>query len=279
MSEQNTNTTAVPPAADSSTDDKGNSATKLMIGLSVLAVIIIAGIVFSIVILVRGEDAGPLVPADRNATGENSEIEESRFQPEPVFDLQNRVIYIPLDDNGVVLPQSRPGGDRSAAQAPGGVMLQRIHGNMDLPFSTSDGPTGFTDTGVAKGFSRTAQGAALAAAHYAGYLYGGPDRMMMLSKAGLLSDPNGDVEKANLAAIPNNTPASAMPMVKVGFNPDLTLVEFGYTAEMKDRTTRNEVARIPLVWREGTGWILKVDPSGMRATTVPSFDQGWASWW
>ncbi|BDC75090.1 hypothetical protein MWT96_25515 (plasmid) [Prescottella equi] len=279
MSEQNTNTTAAPPADDSSTDDKGNSATKLMIGLSVLAVIIIAGIVFSIVILVRGEDAGPLVPADRNATGGNSQVAQSLFEPEPVFDRVNRVIYVPIDEKGAVLPQSQPGTDRPADQAPGGVMLERIHGNMDLPFSTSDGPTRFTDNGVAAGFSRTAQGAGLAAAHYMGYLFGGPDRQKMLVDAGFLSDPGGEVKKANLAAIPNNTPASAMPMVKVRFNPDLTLVEFGYSADTADGKSKNSVTKVPMVWREGTGWILKVDSNGMGSTTVPTFGEGWTSWW
>ncbi|WP_175420661.1 hypothetical protein [Rhodococcus sp. SGAir0479] len=279
MTEQNTNTTAAPAADDSSKDDKGNSATKLLMGMSVLAVILIAGVVFSAVILFRGEDAGPLVPADRSADGGNTQVEESLFEPEPVFDRANRVIYVPLDDNGVLLPQSRPGDGRPADQAPGGAMLQRVHGNMDLPFSTSDGPTRLTENGVATGFSRTAQGAGLAAAHYVGYLYGGPDRLKMLVEAGLLSDPDGEVKKANLMAMPNNGPASAMPMVKVNFNSDLSLVEFGYTAEMRDGTTQNQVSKIPMVWREGTGWVLKVDPNGMGATKVPSFGAGWASWW
>ena len=70
-----------------------------------------------------------------------------------------------------------------------------------------------------------------------------------------------------------------MPMVKVNFNSDLSLVEFGYTAEMRDGTTQNQVSKIPMVWREGTGWVLKVDPNGMGATKVPSFGAGWASWW
>lgn len=278
MSEQNTTTPAAPQTDDSSKDDKGNSATKLLIGLSVLAVIIIAGIVFSIVILVRGEDAGPLVPADRAADGGNAQVEQTQFEQDPFFDGLGRVTYVPLDSNGVVLPQSRPGGDRPADQAPGGVMLQQIHGNMVLPFSTSDGPTRITDSGVATGFARTAQGAGLAAAHYGGYLASGADRIKMLSDAGLLSDPKGEFAQSPLG-IPDSSPSVATPMIKVEFNPDLSLVHLGYTADTADGSTKNIVSRLPLVWRDGTGWVVKADNSALGGGDVASFGKGWASWW
>ncbi len=70
-----------------------------------------------------------------------------------------------------------------------------------------------------------------------------------------------------------------MPMVKVRFNPDLTLVEFGYSADTADGKSKNSVTKVPMVWREGTGWILKVDSNGMGSTTVPTFGEGWTSWW
>lgn len=278
MTEPNTNTTAAPAAEESSKDDKGNSATKLLIGMSVLAVIVIAGIVFSIVILVRGDDAGPLVPADRTADGGNTQVEQTLFEQDPIFDALGRVVYVPLDGDGVVLPQSRPGDDRPTDQAPGGVMLQQIHGNMVVPFSTSDGPTRVTDSGVAAGFSRTPQGAGLAASHYASYLASGANRIQMLSDAGLLSDPKGVIAKST-QRIPDSSPSLATPMVKVEFNPDLSLVHLGYTADMADGSTKNMVSKIPLVWREGTGWVVKADSPVMGGGPVASFGAGWASWW
>lgn len=278
MTEQNTSPSAGKQTGSTGTDDRGNTAWKLTFGLAGLAVIVVAGIVFSLVLIFRGDDAEPLVSLDRNTGGGQDQVDQTLFYPEPVFDKVNRVIYVPVDPNGVILSESTAESDRPVTDAPSGVILQRIHGNMDMPFSTSDGPTGFTDNGIATGFSRTAQGAALAAAHYGGYLFSGSDRADLLIDAGLLSDPNGEVAKTDLG-IPDSSPASAMPLVKVVFNRDLTLVQLGRTVETRSGSTEISFSKLPMVWREGTGWVLKVDPVGMGEGTEPRDAAGWSSWW
>ncbi|BDB63489.1 MULTISPECIES: hypothetical protein [Rhodococcus] len=260
-------------------NERASSATKLTIGLAAVALIVVVGVVVSLVMVFRGDDAEPLVSLDPT-TGSSATAQDTDglFEPDPVFDKANRVIYVPLDPNGVILSETLASGNRPANQAPSGVMLQRIHGNMDLPFSTSDGPTGFTDNGVAIGFSRTAQGAALAAAHYGGYFASGTDRTNMLVEAALLSDPNGEAAKASLG-IPDSSPASALPMVKVLFNPDLTLVQFGRPVQKSDGSTAISYSKLPLVWRDGSGWVLKIDPVAMGEGTEPIDAAGWSSWW
>ncbi|MGW4482096.1 hypothetical protein [Rhodococcus triatomae] len=280
MSEQNTTTPPAPPSDTPSKDDNGNSATKLLIGMSVLAVVLIAGAVFSAVILLRGEDAGPLVPADQTAGGTSSQVDQGLFEQDPIFDPLDRVVYIPRDSNGVILPQSNPGADRPATQAPGGVMLQKIHGNMVVPFSTSDGPTRLTDSGVAAGFSRTAQGAGLAAAHYFGYLSSGTNRLSMLESAGVVADSNGTLAATGLLSVPNDRAYGAYPNIKVLFHRDLTKVDLGFAEDKSDGTRVYSSVSMQLIWRDSIGWVVKLDgPDSFSANTPPSFGEGWTSWW
>ncbi|WP_342661706.1 hypothetical protein Rruber_05512 (plasmid) [Rhodococcus ruber] len=258
-------------------NERASAATKLTIGLAAVAVIVVVGVVLSIVMLFRGDDAEPLVSLDpATDSAAPAQVGDGLFEPDPVFDKLNRVVYVPLDPHGVILSETLVAANRPVEQAPSGVMLQRIHGNMDLPFSTSDGPTGFTDNGVATGFSRTAQGAALAAAHYFGYLAAGDNRVEMLTESERVSDPTGQLSGVRL---PDNTPTGAMPMVNVTFHPDLTLVKFGASVERPSGATEIRVSKIPVVWREGTGWVVQLDSPALGGEYEPMSSEGWQQWW
>ncbi|KAF0956833.1 MULTISPECIES: hypothetical protein [unclassified Rhodococcus (in: high G+C Gram-positive bacteria)] len=289
MSEQPTDTQTPTPAPRPEQPESGSgrdNATRLLMGGSILGVIVVAAIITSIIIFVRGGDE-PLVPAGDQGSGATAATQPDQFEPDPFFDEQGRVVYAPLNDNGVLLAQSSPATGRSAATAPSGIMLQRVHGNMYLPFSTSDGPTAFSDTGVATGFARTAQGAGLAAVHYLNYLATGNNRIQMLQDAGLVADPQDQLaeQKAFNAsnqpgAAPDNFPGRVMQMIKVNFTEDLARVHIGATTNLKDGRTQNADISLDLVWREGTGWVVQVqgaNPFGARA--VADFSDGWTSWW
>ncbi|WP_226949868.1 hypothetical protein [Rhodococcus rhodochrous] len=149
-----------------------------------MAVIVVVGVVVSLVMVFRGEDAEPLVSLDpTTGSSATAQDKDGLFEPDPVFDKGNRVIYVPLEPHGVILSEHPGQLEPSGDQAPSGGDAPAHPRNMDLPFSTSDGPTAFTDNGVATGFSRTAQGAALAAAHYFGYAYAGGNRLKMATEA------------------------------------------------------------------------------------------------
>ncbi|UYF97193.1 hypothetical protein OCS65_28195 (plasmid) [Rhodococcus aetherivorans] len=239
--------------------------------------IVVVGLVLSIVMLFRGDDAELLVSLDPTTdNGATARLEDLQFMPEPVFGKFDRVVYVPLDTRGVILSETLASTNRPVEQAPSGVMLQRIHGNMDLPFSTSDGPTGFTDNGVATGFARTAQGAALAAAHYVAYLISGDNRAGMVAEAGHSSDPAVLLEGLRM---PDDTAVTASPMVNVSFHPDLTLVKFGASVERSNGATEVEVLKIPVVWREGTGWVVQLDSTALSGGFEPVSSEGWQQWW
>ncbi len=278
MTEQNTTDSTNEKNTPSleAENERASSATKLTIGLAGVAVIIVVGLVISIVMAFRSEDE-PLVSLDPSTdTGATAQLDDLKFMPEPVFGKFDRVVYVPLDPNGVILSETLDSSNRPAEQAPSGVILQRIHGNMDLPFSTSDGPTGFTDNGVATGFARTPQGAALAAAHYVAYLISGDNRAEMVAEAGHSSDPAVLMEGLRMR---DNSAVTASPMVNVNFHPDLTLVKLGATVERSNGATEIQVTKIPLVWREGTGWVVQLDSTALSSEFEPLSSEGWQQWW
>jgi len=257
-------------------NERSSSATKFTIGLAGLAVVVLVGVVLSVVMIVRGDDE-PLVSLDPT-TGNATVVEDkdSLFEPDPVFGKFDRVVYVSLDPNGVILSDTLASANRPDDQAPSGVMLQRIHGNMDLPFSTSDGPTGFTDNGVATGFARTPQGAALAAAHYVAYLISGDNRAEMVAEAGHSTDPSLLLEGFR---VPDASAVTASPLVNVTFHPDLTLVKLGATVERSNGATEIQLTKVPMVWREGTGWVVQLDSEALSSGFEPVSAEGWQQWW
>jgi hypothetical protein len=157
-----------------------------------------------------------------------------------------------------------------------------------LPFSTSDGPTGFTKTGVATGFSHTAQGAALAAVHYMCWFMkpgARTDRLQALVGQGLVDD---DQLVRNAISKPRNgfdlNVECVASKLKVDYNAVLTKVQLAYGVTMKDGTRTNFINVVIVEWRNDR-WILKIraygpnEPGGYYDPHL-AFDpaQGWMSW-
>ncbi|WP_072691479.1 hypothetical protein [Rhodococcus marinonascens] len=288
MSEPRTDTPppAPAPAVESAVASGRDNATRLLMGGSILGVILIAALIVSIVIAFRGDD-GPLVPAGDQGSDATTASDPVLFELDPFFDEHGRVVYAPLNENGVLLEQSAPATGRAATTAPSGIMLQQVHGNMYLPFSTSDGPTAFTDTGVATGFARTPQGAGLAAVHYSAYRATGNNRIRMIQDVGLVDDPHKvlpNVLARNSSdqpgAVPDSFPARVLQMIKVNYTDDLARVHLGASVALKSGRTQNRDMWFDLVWREGTGWVLKIPAEETPdAEVVKDFADGWTSWW
>lgn len=272
------------------TSEGRNSSGRALIGFAVLASLLILGLIVSVAILVRGSD-DPLVPANEHTPGavqnSTSEQPQAQFEPDPFLDKLGRPVYIALDERGAILEQRTPPSGRPATEAPGGVILQQVHGNMMLPFSATDGPTGFTGNGVATGFSRTPQGAALSAVHYTGYLSSGNSRIDMLADAGLVDDGWGWIEstkRSNTAGGPgamrDKSTAIAFALVRVDYHEDIARVHFGMNVTFKDTGAQNVRVWIDVVWRERLGWIVKLrNTDSFSADTVAVFANDWSTWW
>lgn len=287
MSEQPTEAKPEAPAPTDSGSDSGRDLSlRWLMGGSILVVIVVVAVIFSIIIAVRSGDE-PLVPAGDQGNGAAAAIESDQFAPDPFFDEKGRVVYSPLNTNGVILRQSSPATGRAATTAPSGIMLQQVHANMHLPFSTSDGPTGFSDSGVATGFSRTAQGAGLAGVHYIGYMASGNNRIQMLLDSGLINDPNNNIQElidlnasGKPGAAPDNFPSRVFQMIKVDYTSDLARVHLGASVTRASGTENIDIWT-DLVWRDGKGWVVKAPAKGEKTyQLVADYSaEGWASWW
>lgn len=281
---------SAPPAAEPEGKKIG---TLGWAGAGFAVLFLVAGLVISLVILVRDDDA-PLVQLDApaNAPAATPDPSAGQFEPDPVFDPLGRVSYVPRDPAGAVLDQVTPSGSRPVTAPPAGVILERVHGNMTLPFSTSDGPTAIDDSGVATGFARTPQGAALAASHYLAFFFGGNDRVDMLAASGQVDDPGSDLRVKKMANDlrgevwqADGAPAAALPSVRVDYADPLARVWFGYSATTDGRTTYSRI-RLDVLWREDRGWVLQArrddNPQGPTAVgtrdEIP-FESGWTTWW
>ena len=282
-------TTTAPPepvAQGPATVPGKDRSPGLALGLAFLTIIVVIGVVVSIVIATRDED-GPLVPAGDQGPGTAAVVEGDQFEQDPYFDELGHVVYIPRNERGVALPQSSPSVNRSATTPPAGIILQRVHGDMILPFSTSDGPTSFTDSGIATGFAHTLQGAGLAATHYASYLSTGNTAIRQLQDAGLLEDTEGLIAKQmelNASGAPGAVELSKvrlLPLIKIDYHEDLARVHFGLSGTTRDGRPRNVESWLDVVWRTGIGWVFKVgDASTVETRVVPDFSgAGWTTWW
>lgn len=287
MSEQPTEPAPQAPTPQDSGSDSGRDLSlRWLMGGSIFVVIVVCGLILSIVIAVRGDDE-PLVPAGDQGNGASAAVEQDQFEPDPFFDEKGRVVYVPLNENGVLLRQSSPATNRAATTAPSGIMLQQVHGNMHLPFSTSDGPTGFSDSGVATGFARTAQGAGLAGVHYIAYTATGNNRINMLLDAGLMSDPNNNVQdlidlnaSGQAGSAPDSFPSRVFQMIKVDYTPDLARVHLGASVTRASGIENMDIWT-DLVWRDDKGWVVKAPAKGEKTYQVVAdySAEGWASWW
>ncbi|NKS56581.1 hypothetical protein GS504_03445 [Rhodococcus hoagii] len=131
---------------------------------AVLAVVVVAAVLIAVT---RDSDSDN---ASRPQTSAPSTTEPAPATPGaqfgvPASDIFGRVVAQPVNPRGQALPQSpvdRPQFRQgSPVTAPDGMMWQQI-GPFVLPFSTSDGPARI-DGPIARGYTQTPQGAALAA--------------------------------------------------------------------------------------------------------------------
>ncbi|OZC56049.1 hypothetical protein CH267_10825 [Rhodococcus sp. 06-621-2] len=288
-------TPAAEPQASPPEPEGKKIGTVGLIGVGLVVVIILAGIVVSLAVLQRDQDT-PLVSVDADGSSAPATPgpEAELFEPDPEFDTLGRVTYVPKDPNGVILEQITPPAGRAADAAPSGVMLQRIHDNMILPFSTSDGPTAIDSSGVATGFAHTPQGAALAGAHYMAYLAAGNDRLAMIASSQQIDDPDSDLEVRRQAndlrgrgSVADGAPAVALPSVRVDYTDALTRVWFGYSANLDTGGTQYRRLYLDVIWRDdGRGWVVQGRRDGdQRGPTIgvqldsTPFEPGWHKWW
>lgn len=140
--------------------------------LIILLASITAVVIAALVLTITNDNGSGDIPADPGSTTAPTERRFPDLPPSgvslpPTTDLFGNRLEVPHEEAGAVLPQDPsgrpdPAGPDYLITPPARMQWQRGWGGAALPVSASDGPTRIQD-GIATGFARTPQGAALAA--------------------------------------------------------------------------------------------------------------------
>ncbi|MEV0768512.1 hypothetical protein [Nocardia salmonicida] len=259
----------------------------LRVLFSLLAVI--ATVVVIVFIVTVTDDDQLDVPPGRSRASEPSATvlpttTSTRAMP-PTVDMFGHRLEVPVDTAGAVLAQSDTGRiDNTRADyltaPPARLQWQQIWGSAAVPVSASDGPTRNTG-GVASGFARTPQGAALAALDAIGRVYAAPDpiwRQVVADRFYGGGDPLVDGFARSRAATPGMGRYVTVPegvRIQPGYRDDLALVQLAVRS-----TNGYAIATWPMVWVDGD-WRIRtpqtLDTLWAPATPTPS-TVGFGDW-
>ncbi|MFD4429703.1 hypothetical protein [Nocardia sp. NPDC058497] len=212
---------------------------------------------------------------------------------DPEIDLLGRRVDVPNNPAGQPLAQI-PGTQRTPVDsdwltgAPEGTTKphgwQRVYG-ASVPFSTSDGPTRISD-GLAVGYARTPQGAALAAAQITYRLNARPaDRDLYVTQV--------RVSSAQLAAYDSALSSDRLPKQQPekvtryfvasdafridDYADDMAIVRLASRGPVIDGKQLYAAMRMIVVWDEGD-WRLKPSTTNNTQTEYVESLAGWTKW-
>ena len=250
------------------------------IGVAAIVVIAIIGV---LVFIVPGDDdqpptaampAPPTTEPTRQAPQGSNNGQEGFGVPDA--DLSGRTVMVPNNPAGHPLPQREPTGPRvectddgRPVTSPESMMIQRNFGVSTL-YSETDGPS-YIDGLVLAGYTRTPQGAALAAANFLPRgLAGGPVAVESTEKLTLVPDEDiaGPEKKAAELAKPVNTDTVALraPMAFkiLSCTDSFAVVELAVIRDVDDSGQRMPSPiytgmRFNMAWDDGTWKVSKLD--------------------
>ncbi|WP_407727631.1 hypothetical protein ACJEDT_25745 (plasmid) [Rhodococcoides fascians] len=244
----------------------------ILIAVAALVVVIAVGAIFFIVPNMNDDDpsdtAKPPTTATPPASGEANPNTGAEGFGTPDADLSGRTVMVPNNPAGQPLPQRAATGPRvectndgRPVTSPESMMIQRNFGVSTL-YSETDGPS-YIDGLVLAGYTRTPQGAALAAANFLPRGLAGGEVAIEASEKLLLngSEAVGPDARAVEADKPVNTETVAL-RAPMGFKilsctDSFAVVELALIRDVDDTGVRMPNPtytglRMNMVWDEGT---------------------------
>lgn len=240
----------------------------LLILLAAITTVVIA--VFVVTITRDPQQSGPSVPSSTST--ETTSPPSSTARRESASDLFGNRLDIPDSDAGTIVvpdPGARPDPTRPdyLSTAPAQLRWQRGWGGAALPVSASDGPSAIAD-GIASGFARTPQGAALAAADALGRALAAPDRTWQrVVSERYYGGGQGLADRfaRSRARTPDAARYVTVPdgvRIASGYSSDYAVIEFAIRDGLGYR-----IARWPMIWIDGD-WRVSV-PSDIETLWGP----------
>lgn len=261
---------------------------RLLIILLVSIAVVVAAV---FVVTITGTDRSDTPTPSRDGAERGSALQTAPSEPSgeqqrpPTIDAFGNRLETPADDAGTPLPQDPgarpdPAGPDYLRTAPARLQWQRGWGGAALPVSASDGPTQIRN-GLASGFARTPQGAALAAHDALARALAAPEGIWQ-SAVRTRFYGGGDALVARFALARARTPDAARYVVvpdgvriQPGYRDDLAVVEFAVRSD-----TGYGVTVWPMVWVD-SDWRVRVPDNietlWQRGTTTPTL-AGFGAW-
>ncbi|WP_032365716.1 lipase chaperone [Rhodococcoides fascians] len=244
----------------------------VLIAVAAIVVIVVVGAVFFVVPNMNDDDAPSTTaapPTTAAPTSGDSELDTGADGfGVPDADLSGRTVMVPNNPAGQPLPQREPTGPRvectndgRPVTSPESMMIQRNFGVSTL-YSETDGPS-YIDGLVLAGYTRTPQGAALAAANFLPRGLAGGDVAVEASEKLLLngSEAIGPDARAVEENKPVNTATVAL-RAPMGFKilsctDSFAVVELALIRDVDDAGKRMQNPtytglRMNMVWDQGT---------------------------
>lgn len=254
---------------------------KLLIGLAVFVVVAVIGAIVFVIPNMNDDDTPPTTAAPSPTTAApapgDSELDTgAEGFGVPDADLSGRTVMVPNNPAGQPLPQREPTGPRvectndgRPVTSPESMMIQRNFGVSTL-YSETDGPS-YIDGLVLAGYTRTPQGAALAAANFLPRgLAGGPVAVESTEKLTLIPDEKigtqGKKEAELAKPVNTETVALRAPMAFkiLSCTDSFAVVELAQIRDVDDAGRRMQNPtytglRLNMAWDGGTWKVSKLD--------------------
>lgn len=258
---------------------------------AVSALLVLVAAVF--VVTASDEDDAPVeqaAPATPTQPAESLENNGGTGFGPPSSDLLGRKVMIPNNPAGQALPQQDP-GPRAGCDAtddlvsPTGMMIQLTFSTPNL-FSTSDGPSRINGV-LAEGYSRTPQGAALAAYNIWQRANLGGDVALTVIKNQGVTDPatlrsveDKGIAGSDWSAEDRSKVPAAEAFRILSCDDDFVVTEFA-TRIFGDETGRFTeprwaTFRFNMAWSDGD-WKMQLLKGAASASKVDSL-AGWTQW-
>ncbi|WP_328715445.1 hypothetical protein [Nocardia salmonicida] len=233
----------------------------LLILLSIIAAVVIVVFVLTVTGGDHADTAQPSAHSGQPTTTVTPPTTPAAVRP-PTVDMFGNRLEVPVEESGTALPQIaeeriEPTRPDFLTAAPARLQWQRIWGGAAVPVSGSDGPTRI-DAGVAAGFARTPQGAALAAMDAIGRVYAVPEPVWR-EVVGERFYGGEDALVDRFARSRAETPGAARYVtvpegvrIQPGYRDDLAVVQLAVRSK-----TGYAIATWPMVWVDGD-WRVRV---------------------
>ncbi|MFD3427500.1 hypothetical protein [Nocardia fluminea] len=260
------------------------STRTLLILLSIIAAVVIAVFVLTVTSGDQTDTAQPPARSGQPTTTAMPPTTPAAARP-PTVDMFGNRLEVPIEEAGAALPQVaeeriEPTRPDYLSAAPARLQWQRIWDSAAVPVSGSDGPS-LIDAGVAAGFARTPQGAALAAMDAIGRVYAAPEpiwRMVVRDRFYGGGDTLIDQFARSRTSAPDMARYVTVPegvRVQPGYREDLAVVQLAVRS-----TTGYAIATWPMVWVEGD-WRIRVpdDTASLWRPATPTLSTaGFGKW-